>query len=490
MSKLKPIVISVLLAGVSGLAFGDSIEWNSDVDVSDALTGLDQNQSMDYFNSHNQNSYYISNFIYQQSLFNQVISGGGTQMPPSDVSSMNVWERLFSTGTYNVYGGAMGTVGSNNSKLLANGTANNTIAYGFNGFAQTGQVGGFSAGIAATAMNPFFDRKLSHGNEFSNDLMPTDKQIALTEGFVEYQYKNRVGVDVGYIGINNSPWITSNFNASMVGTEMTYQGALANIYAGNGWLLTGLFFNGAQAVGSVGFTGETLLNNKYGENRVSSDQNSQYTLGLGSDYKAFDNNYNLRLWAYQFENFGTMFYADNSLTLPINKTVKFNFALQGGIDNSLGMNTAYSNTTGNINSYFAGGQAGISVDWFNLTLSGDTIWGTPIVSPYTGALGTDPLYATGLITNMVDMGLTGNAFQVSPTVSFLDDNLSISANYMVLKNMPEIWEGTQEAYLTMNYFIPQVKGLQVNTSLGYQWVPSINPENNQWTGQLITSYLW
>lgn len=487
--KLRPVVVSILLSGISCVASCESIEWNSDVDVSQAVSGLSQDRAINYFNAHNQNSYYIANFVYQQSPFNQMVSGGGTQVPPKYDSSTGLWDRLFTGGTYNVFGGAMGTIGSNNNALLANGTTNNTFAYGLNGFAQTGQVGGFSVGGAATVMNPFFASQMN-GKNSTGYLTPTNQQIAFTEGFAEYQFKNIVGVDVGYIAINNSPWLTPNFNLDAISTQMTYQGGSANVYAGNGWLLTGLMFNGAQAVGQVGFTGDTLLNAKYGQYAISSNQSSQYTIGLGSDYKAFDNNYNLRLWAYQFQNFGTMFYADNSLTLPLNETVKFNFGMQGGIDNNLGMTTAYSDTTGNVSSYFAGAQAGISIDKFNLTFSGDFIWGTPIISPYTAALGTDPLYATGLITNIVNLGLTGDAFQVSPSFTFLNDSLTVSANYMTLANTAEIWNGTQELYGSLNYAIPQVKGLQLNTMLGYQWVPSINPASNQWTGQLITSYLW
>ena len=51
--------------------------------------------------------------------------------------------------------------------------------------------------------------------------------------------------DVGFIGINNSPWLATNYYSDQ-SSAVTYQGASVNVNPGGGWLLTGITFNGAN----------------------------------------------------------------------------------------------------------------------------------------------------------------------------------------------------------------------------------------------------
>lgn len=490
----------LLICTMGGFCFADDFaDFTADVQNNNVNVGDVSNEQLQLLKDINANSYYINQLSYNQNPFNGIVSGGGTQsISENDLESYTFARKLFSTGTYNLYGGAVTTLGSEKG-VLSNGLVNGSSAYGLNGYVQSGTVGGFSVGAAATVMNPFFDGQMNGSNVNSGLLTPTNTQMALTQAFLEYQHSNVVSADVGYIAINNSPWLSGNFSNDTVNIPITYQGLLVNVYPGNGWLLTGLAFNGVQTSGQENFTGTTLLNNAYGLSYVENNAASSGTIALGSDYKAWKNNYDLRIWAYQFNNYGTLLYADNALNIPLAETVKFNFAAQVGNDNNWGSETAYSGTVNNpnINSNFIGGQAGVTIDWFNLTFSANSIWGDSsslgngaIVSPYTSHLGADPLYSEGFLTNIVDMGLTGNMYKASASLSFLDNNLSISPSYVTLGNANPYWDGTNEAYLVVNYSIPEIKGLHVLGAYAYQWLPVANPLGSQWSTEFLASYLW
>lgn len=457
----------------------------------------------------NANATFISNTAYIQNPYAGVTSGGGTLVPQEkQMQSENFWQKWFENGTYNVYAGATTGWGGTGK----NGYGGETSGYGGTIFGQTGQAGGFSIGGAFTLMNPILSTNMNGSGTYGNPFTPGNEQAALTQAFIEYQYKNIVNADVGYIGINNSPWLSASYYNNMISVPVTYQGAMVNVYPGGGWLLTALAFNGIQTSGQQGFSGETLYNSAFGTNYQTNNASSNGTVALGANYTTWDNNYNLRLWGYQFDNYGTMLYGDTSIKIPLNKTVKLNFAAQGGVDNSFGSNTAFTNnqdgvspgpdylpSSGSINSNFIGAQAGVTIDWFNLTLSANSVWGPngsvgngAIITPYTTNVGTDPLYAEGWLTTMANDGLTGNIYKASTTFSFLDNNLSISPNYVTLASANPVWNGTQEAYVTVNYSIPQVKGLFLFGVFAYQWTPQINPLNgqNDWTSSVVATYLW
>lgn len=465
----------------------------------------------------NKNDNYISNTRYIQNPYAEIVSGEGTLVPQKEVmDTENIWEKWFTNGTYNVYSGVSSSFGGS----ARGGRFGRTTSYGASTFAQTGQVSGFSLGGGFTVMNPFFAENINGDNTNNSLLNPGNRQIALTQAFIEYQYNNILNIDVGYISINNSPWLSTAYYNDLMGVPITYQGALINVNTGGGWILTALAFNGIQTSGQQGFSGETLYNSIYGKSYMTTNANSNGTIALGANYEAWDNNYNLRLWGYQFNNFGTLLYSDSSLKLPINKTLQLNFAAQAGINNNFGATTAYTNNTdgvppfsgteasyfnssGNINSNFLGAKAGITVDWFTLTLSANTMWGPSnavgngtVITPYTSSLGTDPIFADGWLTSYAYAGSvggsTGNLYKIGTSFKFLDNNLSFSPSYVTLANANPYWNGTQEAYATLNYSIPQVRGLFIFGVYSYQWTPTINPMNgkNDWAGQILTSYLW
>lgn len=405
----------------------------------------------------NTNSTYIDRQAYIQDPYSGLPSNGGTQnISESQLANQNVWQKWFEDGTWNAMGmGAYAT---------SSGYPNTSISA--NLFAQTGQVAGFSFGGLMTIANPgsigFTAPYASQQIQF----LPVNQVIQPTELFMEYQYNNIVQVDVGRIAINNSPWLSSAYYNNMQAPGMTYQGGLINVNPGGGWLLTGLAFNQAMPVGASNFDNMTLYNTgfDYGTQTANVfNQPSQGTVAAGANYTGFNNDYTLRLWAYQFEDYANLAYADNSLKIPVNKDLTFNLSAQAGYEQGTSNNIISSNSDGSINSTFYGAQLGFNYDWFGLTLAMNSVFGPQssylgggIISPYTYQIATDPLYTTSYMMGMVEKA-AGSAYKITPSFNFLDNNLTIapSAAYYSTVAVPS----SEEYDLLITYNVPQIKGL-------------------------------
>lgn len=230
-----------------------------------------------------------------------------------------------------------------------------------------------------------------------------------------------------------------------------------NIYPGSGWLLTALAFDGAQLVGNTGFTHGTFYNT--GVDHASgnivdrSNELSNGTVAAGANFVAWNNQYNLRIWDYQFQNYGNLLYADNSITFHTSKSVSFGLAAQGAVDRQLGdSNNAMTNDgLGLISSNQVGLQGEFVIDFFDLKLAYTDIWGPgnaygqgAIVSPFTYGFATDPIYTTPYLSGLVELGTAGQIYKLSPSFKFLNGNLSISPAWSSFITPTPQWNGTNE----------------------------------------------
>lgn len=284
----------------------------------------------------------------------------------------------------------------------------------------------------------------------------------------------------------------------------TYQGLLVNMYPGGGWLLTALTFNGAQIVSETGFTPYTFYNKGYdylGGTIVNNNPSvtSSGTAALGANYTGWNNQYNLRIWGYQFNNYGTLLYADNSIKFQPSKALSFSLAAQAGTDNQLanGSNAMTNDSLGQISSNFVGLQGGVNYDWFGFSIGYNNVWGPnsaygngAIVTPYTYGFATDPLYSTPYMSGLADLGTAGSAYKLSPSFTFLDGCLSFSTAYTIFNTSIAEWNGTQEYDFTATYNIPQIRGLTLFGVYAYQQVPDINAGGNSYITQIYISYLY
>lgn len=84
-------------------------------------------------------------------------------------------------------------------------------------------------------------------------------------------------------------------------------------FPGGGWLLTVLGFNAAQLGGATGMSDYTFYNAQ-SNGPLPNNENyfSNNTVAIGGNYKALDNNYELRLWGYNYDNYGSLLYACGS----------------------------------------------------------------------------------------------------------------------------------------------------------------------------------
>lgn len=450
----------------------------------------------------NTNDTYINQNAYIQNPWITATSAGGTQnISESQTINQNFAERLFADGTWNFFGTA-------SAQYTGAGAGFPSYAYGGSFFAQTGQVAGFSFGGAVAIINPLFVSNLNGYNTNLSPFLPSNEQVAPTEAFVEYQYRNIVQVDAGLIGINNSPWLSMNYYNNMMSVPASYQGVLLNVDPGAGWLLTALAFNGAQGISETGFTNLTWYNKGYDYSGGSianntTSETSNGTVSLGANYLAWNNQYNLRLWAYEFENYGELFYADNSIKFKPTTNLAFNIAAQGGTNNNgiLGAadgTNAFTNAgLGEISSNFAGLQTGLSYEWFSINFGYNNVWGNQnaygsgaIVTPYTYGMATDPLYTTPYMAGLADLGTAGTAYKVSPSFNFLDNNLSIAPAFTTFNTALAEWNGTNEYDFLVTYSIPQIKGLTIFGVYAYQQVPQVNTSGDTYITQLFVSYLY
>lgn len=448
----------------------------------------------------NTNSTYISSGNYLQNPYAGVTTGGGTQkVSKAQWESQNFAEHVFADGTWNVMGAAAGMYTSSDSGK----SGFPTFGYGANLFGQTGTVAGFSLGALATAANPLFAKQINtNPNAYNFNFMPGGQEIALSEAFLEYQHSNIVQADIGWIGINNSPWLSMNYYNNTLVPGANYQGALVNVYPGGGWLLTALAFNGSQLLGNSGFTPYTMYNT--GVDKASGlivntvGEGSNNTTAIGANYTAWDNQYNLRLWGYQFQNYGNLLYADTSIKFQTTKSLAFNIAAQGGVNNQGGSTSAFTDDgLGSISSNFVGLQGGLTYDIFSLNIGYNNIWGPSsaygggaISTPYTYGFATDPLYTTPFMAGLNDMSTAGQAFKISPALNLLDGNLSIAPAWTTFSTFAPEWNGTNEYDFIVTYNIPQVKGLTVFGAVAYQDVPSVNTNGNTAITQMIVSYVY
>lgn len=454
----------------------------------------------------NADAKYINRTAYIQAPYISLTSFGNTQIvAESQIAKQNFLEKWFADGTWNVFGGsAVQYTGIGN-------TGYPNYAYGGDIFAQTGQVGGFSFGGLFTIVNPYFDTQLNGSNVLLAPFLPANKQVNTSEAFLEYQYQNMVQVDAGLIGINNSPWLSQNFYNNALSPGSTYQGAMLNLYLAGGWLLTALAFNAAQAVSETGFTSLTFYNKGYdyaggliADNTTGGD--SKGTVAVGANYYALDNKYNLRMWGYEFENYGDLLYADNSIKFTPTQDLSFKLASQIGTNNSYasfgnpnGTNALTDVNLGQISSNFIGFEGGIGYKWFNLNLAYNSVWGPQtaygagaIVSPYTYGFATDPLYTTPYTAGLVDMGTAGSAFKINPSLSFLDGNLIIAPAATYFSTSSPQWQNSSEYDFITTYTIPQIKGLTLFAVYSTQFLPvsAINPQGRNYVTQLFVTFLY
>lgn len=431
---------------------------------------------------------YINRQAYIQNPYIGMPSGGGTQnIAESQYVGMTAAEKLFTTGSWNVFGAA--------SYVSQNGA--NNYGYGANIFAQTGQLAGFSVGGLMTVMNPVFSGQINPSNIADQAQgLSIYRQITPQELFLEYQYSNVVQADAGWIGISNSPWMTYYQNNAL--NMVTYQGAIVNVNPGGGWSLSAFAINGAQLLGENGFSQETMYNSDFDYGTGTTDignRGTPSTFAMGANWSSSGGMLDARLWGYQFTDYANMAYADTTIKLPVNDDLGFTLGFQGAMQGANGSGNILNDSGygSSVDSNMLGAQLGFNYSILGLQLGYNNIWGPSdayqsggLISPYTYQYATDPLFTTGWIQGMVERS-AGQAYKVAPSLSILDNNLVITPSYQYYATT--IIPASSEYDLQISYNIPEIKGLTVFG--GYGYLTNVNDDgDNVYQAQLMLSYIY
>jgi len=135
--------------------------------------------------------------------------------------------------------------------------------------------------------------------------------------------------------------------------------------------------------------------------------------------------------------------------------------------------------------------------FFSLNLAYSDIWGPvsaygqgAIVSPYTYGFATDPLYTTPYLSGLVELGISGQVYKISPAFTFLNGNLSIAPALTTFITQNPNWSNTHEYDFVFKYSIPQVQGLTLFAVYAYQQVPAANQNGSTGIAQFFISYLY
>jgi len=465
---------------------------------------------------------------YSQNMFAYTPTGGGVQ----ELHSYNrdsAFQKVFEDGTWNAwFGGTSWFSRPVDGSKVVNGKTNtanmiNDSAYGASIWGQTGRLYGFALGAQVSVANPWWATQMNGYYTYGQyGTMPSAPVTALNQLYLEYQYDHIVQADVGWITISESPWLVPAAALGHIMPSASYQGTQVSVYTGGGWILHGIAFNAAQLIGQSNFTGMNFYNSPpgYGNGLIPEAPNSSSngTFALGANYKALNNNLNLRLWEYNFQNYSNLLYADSSLDLHANKHVTFNIQAQAGnssggngpngLTGALNANNAaiasggvapYSQVNSDqISSNILGAMASITIDWAQMGAAMTTMWGPQgsfgngqFVSPYTPAINTDPIFSNSWNYNNIAVNsATSQGVKLFSKFTFLDGNLWINPTYATYTNTSPMWNGTQEYDVLASYSIPQVKGLNIFNVFIYELMPSANPSPTLLSDQVVIGYTY
>lgn len=376
------------------------------------------------------------------------------------------------------------------------GTPNMTISSNvFQLWGQTGRLGGFALGGAATGVVNF--RQAS-----GVDTWGTTTQLAPSQAYINYQYPNKVDVSAGNILIT-TPWVNS-FGSTPGATyamgNNTYQGVLVNAQ-----LLPSLLAVGFSAWGYLQYPNYLPNQQNFYNSQGSSflngiDQTTSYgPSGVGLIWNPVDS-YTGELWLYNFSNYANMAYVNNSYHIPISDLFSFDLGLQGFVQASSGNNNTnqvylpgQDTPAGLISSNGTGLKIALNIGDNTTSISFNNIFGSGflnggMVTPYTYGMETDPLYTTPALTSLAELG-SGYAFTLRNSTTFMDKNLkfNISASQF---NVNQVFEGqatqVNEYDAALLYRIPHTN-MNVWTRMVYLQQPQ-NAGGNMWQPRVI--YNW
>ena len=363
--------------------------------------------------------------------------------------------------------------------------------------------GGFSLGASFVTANSFGTQSGTPAKIDSTLMGINDSVSALGQAYV--QYKNEWMMLRGGYQYLNTPWLGQSDSRVI---PASYNAVSAVFKPAKGWDVYALRSFDWKSRTSGGyyadnlyypatFNGDAMYGGIGGLPATAHQSNGAWALGTSYGVDGFKG----QAWYYNFLDFARMGYLEGSYTFKtgtgFDPFVGAQYVDESGSGNNflVSNHTALFGVTGSrVKSSVWGVTGGVIIPNGRIDLGynkvgseSGAVGGGAIISPYTAAYATDPLYTTSMIRGLVEMG-PGHAWKAKVTYNVLK-NFQVIAAYA--KYTTQYRGNSHDVYLDLIYNLDgYLKGL----TLRNRWERSsggwnLNPGNKPFTyNRVMISY--
>ena len=363
--------------------------------------------------------------------------------------------------------------------------------------------GGFSLGASFLTANSFGTQSNNPARIDSTLMGNSNSVSALGQAYVQYQ-NALMQLRAGYQYLN-TPWMGQSDSRVL---PASYNAVSAVFKPASGWDVYALRSFNWKSRTSGGYyadnlyypatyNGDAMYGGLGGLPATAHQSNGAWALGTSYGVAGFKG----QAWYYDFFNFARMGYLEGSYTLKTGTGFDPFVGAQyvdesGSANNFLVSNSAalFGVPGTSVKSRVWGVTGGVIIPNGRIDLGynkvgseAGAVGGGAIISPYTAAYATDPLYTTSMIRGLVEMG-PGHAWKAKVTYNLLK-NLQVIAAYA--KYTTQYRGNSHDVYFDVIYNLGgYLKGL----TLRNRWERSVggwnlNPGNKPFTyNRVMISY--
>ncbi|HEX7323918.1 MAG TPA: hypothetical protein VF292_01010 [Rhodanobacteraceae bacterium] len=353
--------------------------------------------------------------------------------------------------------------------------------------------GGFSLGASLLTANAFGTQSDQISKIDTTLMGPNNSLTALGQAYVQYK-SDQVLFKIGdqYL---NTPWMGGSDSRVLPASYQALSAALTPIA---GWKIFAIRSYGWKSRTS----GDYHFDNLYYPAAYKGDQmyggigglpltarSARGTWALGTSYHT--GGFKAQAWYYDFFGFAQMGYVDGSFTFKTDSGIDPYVGAQymgetAGSSNSILVENGVKlfKVRGNkVKSQAFGAAAGIKIPHGQLDVSYDNIptqagaiGDGAVISPYTAAYATDPLYTTSMIRGLVEQG-PGHAWKAKFLYGLLNGQLLLHVAYA--KYTTALSGNSHDVYFDVTYKLDGwMEGLSIRDRL--EWSTGgigLNPGN-------------
>lgn len=307
----------------------------------------------------------------------------------------------------------------------------------------------------------------SNSQQVDNSL-PGFNMATLGQAFLQYQNKTlllRAGNQ-----LINTPWLNASDTRII---PATYQGLFSTLSLTDNITLTALRVFRYKDRTSDNFSKINLYNpDGFSRRGIAGygDTTTNGALAFGAQHKLTD--ITTQAWLYKFYDLANLFYTSINYELNKNSSIKPLVGAQFLREWGDGKNLLKPYAGGAANTLGYGVLVGAKTDKIQITLGYNYVPANNnafsqgnILSPYTAAYTSDPLYTNSMIAGLIDKG-AGQAVKLAASYSAFDKQLQLSASYAKYFTNPRL-ANTDETDFDITYSLNRyIKGLSIRDRIG------------------------